>query len=220
MPQDWKTAFRTAPATLAIAAACIAVFAVKMLVDASGVGRALYYSMSTSVLGVVYGRWWTLATSMFMHGNAAHLLCNLVSLYWMGVSLERLFKTPRFLALYFASGVAGNLFFVAINLMQTPGYNVSAVGASGAIFGLFGTYAVIALIETRRPMLLPRQAARSQLSSMMGLLAINVFISLTPGIAWEAHLGGLVVGTAVGGLMHLSLRHKIAGGGNRGAGAA
>lgn len=207
MPQDWRTAFRTAPATLVIAAACIAVFAVKLLVDASGVGRVAYYSLSCSVLGMLYGRWWTLVTSMFMHGSAVHLLCNLVSLYWMGVVLERLFKTPRFLALYFASGVAGNLAFFAFNLAQ--GVNASAVGASGAIFGLFGAYAVIALIETRRPLLIPREAARSQLRSMVGLLVINVAVSLTPGIAWEAHLGGLAVGTAVGALMYLALRRRL-----------
>lgn len=215
MPQDWKTAFRTAPATLVIAAICIAVFVVKLLVDATGVGRIAYYSQAASVLGVLSGRWWTLITATFMHGSALHLLCNLISLYWMGVTLERLFKTPRLVALFLASGIAGNLTYIAIKVAQAQGYNYAAVGASGAIFGMFGAYAVIALIETRRPVLLPRQAARAQLNSMVGLLAINVMISLSPGIAWEAHLGGLLVGTAMGALMYRSLRHRITSGQTR-----
>ena len=84
---------------------------------------------------------WTFLTSMFMHGSFFHLFANMFSLFFIGSFLEKIIGKKRFFWIYFISGIVGGLFFVGANyLMETSN---SAVGASGAIFGLLGVLAVL-----------------------------------------------------------------------------
>jgi membrane associated rhomboid family serine protease len=122
-------------------------------------------------------------TTMFVHSQNSflHLLLNMVSLYLFGPIVERLLGRVRFLALYLLSGLGGS---VAVLLLapDTP-----VVGASGAIFGLLGAFFVIAR----------RLGGNS--SQVLIVIIINLGIGFLPGtnISWQAHLGGLVAGTAV-----------------------
>lgn len=198
MPSSLSRAMQATPVTIVLIAINLVVFVLGTFL----VGQPAYiYSMQgLSVLGILYGRWWTLLTSMFMHGGLTHLLCNMVSLYYLGSIMERLYGSRRFLGLYLVAGVVGGLVFVAYN--YALGVNGRCIGASGAIFGLFGAYGILLFLESRKPAILPQEAARQSLQSFLGLLAVNVLIGFTPGIAWEAHFGGLVSGALIGWFLY------------------
>ena len=126
---------------------------------------------------------WRIVTSAFAHdqSNPLHILLNMYSLFILGSALEPMLGKSRFLALYVLSLLFGSLGFIAIG-----DFTSSVVGASGAIFGLMGAYFVI----------LRTYGAR--LGQIGSIIAINlVFGFLIPGVAWEAHLGGLVGGALV-----------------------
>ena len=204
MPQDLRSFFRAAPATaILIAINIVVVFLSLVLV---GYPARVYNAQALSVLGVLNGRWWTFVTSMFMHGGLVHILCNMISLYWMGTLLEKLYGSRRFVCLYMISGIVAGIVYVAFNYML--GVNGRVVGASGAIFGLFGAYGVLLLCERRKPLLFPQGATSASLQQFGGLLVMNVLIGFTPGIAWEAHFGGLVCGAVIGWLLYRDLRAK------------
>lgn len=133
------------------------------------------------------GNLWRLVTSMFLHFGVLHLAFNMFALWLFGPLFERLVGTGRFLALYFASGLAGGLASV---LFATP--PTLSAGASGAIFGLLGAFGVLGfrLRHTAAGNLWLRQAG--------ALVGVNVVIGLVePSIGLEAHLGGLAGGVIV-----------------------
>lgn len=135
-----------------------------------------------SVQGVAEGQWYRLVTSMFLHSGVMHIAFNMLSLWWIGGPLEAALGRARYLALYFASGLAGS---ALTYLLAAP--NQLTVGASGAIFGLFGATAVLMrrLKYDMRPVII--------------LLVINLVITFGwSGIAWQAHVGGLVGGVLIG----------------------
>ncbi|MFE1287786.1 rhomboid family intramembrane serine protease [Streptomyces sp. NPDC058751] len=143
-------------------------------------GRAL---LSGEVQGVAEGQWYRMVTSMFLHGGVMHILFNMVSLWWIGGPLEAVLGRFRFITLYFVSGLAGSAFSYLLADPAQP-----SLGASGAIFGLFGATAV--LMRRRNYDMRP----------IIGLLVVNLIISFSPGfnIAWQAHVGGLIGGVVVG----------------------
>ena len=127
---------------------------------------------------------WQLVTAMFAHGSLEHLLMNMVSLWWLGTLLERMQGTVRFAIVYFVSGIMGNLVFA----LFSDGY---AVGASGAIFGMLGAVAVLLYKHRQSPV------DKAMLQGLLVMIAINVVNSFMPGIALEAHFGGLLAGALV-----------------------
>lgn len=137
-------------------------------------------------LGVGQGQYWRFVTSMFIHGGIAHVAMNMLALYIFGIQMERILGRAWFLALYLTAGLAAGASYI----MLSP--YVPAVGASGAIFGLFG--AMLALIIARRH----TPEGRSMLQQFIGLLIVNLLFSLMPGIAWQAHLGGFLAGFLLG----------------------
>ncbi|WP_320775508.1 rhomboid family intramembrane serine protease [Streptomyces sp. CRN 30] len=146
------------------------------------IGRA-YVPLLGSVEGVADGQWYRLLTSMFLHGSYIHILFNMLSLWWIGGPLEAALGRARYLALYLVSGLAGS---ALTYLIAEP--NQPSLGASGAIFGLFGATAVL----LRR--------LNYDMRPVIALLAINLIFTFSPGfnIAWQAHIGGLVAGVVIG----------------------
>lgn len=138
-----------------------------------------------------YGEYYRFLTSMFLHGGLLHIGFNAWALFSLGPEAERIYGTPRFLALYFIAGLAGGV----------ASYTFSAalsVGASGAVFGLIGGLA--AFYYTARGLL--GEMSRQQLGSLITVIMINLFIGFsTPRIDNAAHIGGLVAGAAVGWLL-------------------
>jgi membrane associated rhomboid family serine protease len=135
-------------------------------------------------------------TAMFLHANLLHIGLNMLSLYFIGVITERVFGTGRFLIIYFLSGIVGGLAQFGLDLyMNTPG---AAVGASGAIFGIFGALGAFFLL--RRRALGP--AGNSLIGQWFFWLLINLVFSFSvPGIAAYDHIGGLAAGLVLGMLL-------------------
>jgi len=145
----------------------------------------------------VYDEWWRLLSAMFLHGGMTHLLMNMFSLYIVGRPAEIYFEKRAFLAIYFSSGLIGAVASLAMH-PQSVG-----VGASGAIFGLFGALAGFFLVHRERI------GAQSKLfmKNFGVIIALNVLLGLSiPSIDMSAHIGGLVAGV-IGGMM-LSYRPR------------
>jgi len=130
---------------------------------------------------------WTIISSMFVHGSFTHILFNMIGLYFLGSFLIRAVGERSFLVVFFLGGLAGNVLFI---LLADP--FSTAVGASGAIYALGGA---LAILVPRAPVLIfpipvpiPLWAA----------ILIFLLLSFLPGIAWQAHLGGLFLGLVAG----------------------
>ncbi len=137
------------------------------------------------------GQYWRLLTATFLHGGLLHMLFNGYALYTIGRDTERLFGTPRFLALYFIAGLAGSVASYAFSPYVS-------VGASGAIFGTIG--AMTAYYRLARSVM--GEAANTPLQSLISLIVINLFIGFTnPIIDNYGHIGGLLAGLLVGWLL-------------------
>lgn len=146
---------------------------------------ALFRDGALSPMYVAAGDWWQLITSGFLHAGVLHIAMNMLSLYLIGVGLERVLGAARFLTVYGLSLLGGS---VAVYLMTEP--DSSTVGASGAIFGLLGALLVI------------YKRLRLDLRQLGVILALNAFITFTvSGISWQAHVGGFIVGGIVGAAM-------------------
>lgn len=156
---------------------------------------------------VLTGNWYTLVTSMFMHGGLQHLLSNMIGLYWVGTLLEQVYGPVRMLVIYFASGIVGGLTFVAWNLMV--GQPAACVGASGAIFGLFAAYALLLVCERRRRCLLVHPTTKQDVTAFLTVILLNVALGFAPGIAWQDHLGGMVAGAAIGAVLYAGAAHRV-----------
>ncbi|HEY8287411.1 MAG TPA: rhomboid family intramembrane serine protease [Chloroflexota bacterium] len=130
------------------------------------------------------GQWWRLITPIFLHAGILHLAVNSYSLYAVGPLFERGVGPARFLYVYFFAGICGSIFSVAAS-------NDLAVGASGAIFGVFGALGVF-FFRNRR---IFGRASRSLVGQVVVLSVINLLIpNVVGGIDGWAHLGGLLGG--------------------------
>lgn len=137
---------------------------------------------------VAQGEWWRIFTPVLLHASITHLLFNMWALWVLGPQIERGVGTWPFVSLYLAAAGFGGAF-----TYFTGDLNTVAVGASGAIFGLFGVWANWAMHR--------RGTAYGQalLRQIGVLLLINAAIPLiVPSVAWQAHLGGLIAGFAIG----------------------
>jgi rhomboid protease GluP len=133
---------------------------------------------------VFRGEYYRLVSSMFVHASIAHLAGNMLFLLVFGLRAEEMFSLPEYLLVYFLGGLAGNL----VSLWLLP--SSFSVGASGAIFGMFGAVTVF--------------ARRSVNQSIIGALIYGfflLFISSGQGVNVFAHLGGLVCGLIIGYLL-------------------
>jgi membrane associated rhomboid family serine protease len=135
-------------------------------------------------IGVAQGQYYRLLTSAFLHEpgfsgfGPAHILFNMWALIIVGPPLERLLGRVRYLAVYLLSALGGAVFFY-----YAAPVSARALGASGAIFGLFGAWFVV----SRR--------LRVDVRGVLILIAINLALPLfVGGIAWQDHVGGLITG--------------------------
>lgn len=129
--------------------------------------------------GVATGEYYRLFTAAFLHAGVFHIALNMFVLAQLGPVLERALGRVRFLTLYLLAALGGSTLSFLVS-----DQGVLGVGASGAIFGLFGAYYVV----VRR--------LGGQTKSILVLLAINIVITFAvPIIDWRAHVGGLVTGS-------------------------
>jgi membrane associated rhomboid family serine protease len=131
---------------------------------------------------------WTIISSVFVHGGIWHILFNMISLYFLGSFFIRAAGDRNFLAVFFLGGLAGNALYI---LLAPP--NVIGIGASGAVFAIGGALAVLVPRVPVFIFFIP--------IPMPLWIAIIIFFLLSflfSGIAWQAHLGGLLLGLIAG----------------------
>ncbi len=131
--------------------------------------------------GVAQGDYHRLLTAAFLHGGLLHIALNMYALYLFGPYVEHALGRWRFVLTYLTLSIGSS---VLVYLWEDP--RVATIGASGAVFGLFGL-ALIFLIRSKQ-----------NINGMLVLLAINGVISLQSGISWQGHLGGFVTGVVLG----------------------
>ena len=145
-----------------------------------------------AILEIGFPFYYQLFTSMFIHASIIHLAGNLMVLLIFGLRAEEIFSLPECLAIYLLGGLTGNL------LSLTFGPEYLSVGASGAIFALFGA----CIIYNRKAMQ----------QSIMGALVFAFFlliINTGPQVNNLAHFGGLAFGLIIGYILALKHKHKI-----------
>jgi rhomboid protease GluP len=126
---------------------------------------------------------WRLFTSMFLHGDAIHLISNIIGLVLFGTFIENIVSKTAYLIIYFLSGVLGNI----MTLFLLPPYIIS-LGASGAIYGLIGASVIYIIFERNM----------TQLIITFVYLLYFIVTSFSPEINYAAHIFGLISGLGLG----------------------
>jgi membrane associated rhomboid family serine protease len=151
---------------------------------------------------VAKGEWWRTLSAMFLHAGLLHIGLNLWAFLSVGRFVERIFGNVSFLALYLLGGFAGELASLAVHPMAV------GVGASGAIFSVYGSLLAFGLVHKG---VFPREVLRKQRSSLLAFVGYNVvFGVMAPGVDIAAHAGGFVAGMAAGALLNRDLLHPAA----------
>ena len=184
------------PVTLSLIALSVLVFAVMVLRGVSAFDPTPQQAIAFGAdFGprTLNGEWWRLVTSMFVHFGLIHLGLNMWCLWNLGRAAERLLGRFSYLFAYIVSGIFGSI----ASVYWHP--QAAAAGASGAIFGLAGVLVSFVYLKKTPAHL---QINSKMLGSLGTFIAYNlVFGAAIPGISNAAHIGGLVMGLAVGALL-------------------
>jgi uncharacterized protein len=172
-----------------------------------GVNIVIYIAQIFDQAGVINERFglspsywlqqpWTLLTYMFLHGSIYHVVFNMITLYFFATFVIALVGETAFLLTYFAGGVVGGLMFILFSYIPTPFFQASqysiVIGASGAIFALGG------LLMVMRPNARILMFFIVPMPLWVGILVGFLLVTFNPGVAWQAHLGGIIYGALVG----------------------
>lgn len=176
----------------------IAINALMFIVTTIRPDIADYLAVTKPILNSNY---WTILTAMFVHANFLHILANMLTLYFFGTFCLQLIDDKWFWIVYLIGGIFGNILFLLIGPSNSAG-----VGASGAIFAIGGLIA----------MMRPNQKVYLYFLIPIPLwLGIGLGFGLTviiPGVAWQAHLGGLIVGLIAGYFFRHRERRRLTSG--------
>ncbi len=149
--------------------------------------KELFYWGGNFRPAVADGEWWRLITYMFLHGGIMHLLMNTYALLYIGMFLEPLMGRSRFASAYLLTGVCAGLMSLGMHPFTV------CVGASGAIFGMYGIY--LALLTTKY---IKQSMRRTMLRSLLFFVVFNLIMGLQGNTDNAAHIGGLLAGVAIG----------------------
>ena len=143
-------------------------------------------------LVVLKGEWWRLLGAMFLHGGMTHILMNMFSLYLIGRGMELYFSKTAYIMIYLFSGLAGGI----ASLYMHP--ESVGIGASGAIFGVFGALGGFFLAHRER---IATERGKQIVKDFAVIIGLNLFLGLSiASIDMSAHVGGLLTGF-VGGFI-------------------
>ena len=143
----------------------------------------------------LHGQPWRLFSSLFVHAGLAHLLLNMFSLWLLGLMIENRVGPLRLLLVYLASGAGGGLASLAWHAS-----GINSVGASGAIFGLYG---LLLVLLVGKKLVLDQSDRRAMLGLVLYLVFSNLLSGLSGNIDNAAHLGGLATGLLLAGPLAL-----------------
>ena len=176
---------RTSPVSFGIIGITLAIFVAGFL--SPEMDRWLLNNLAQANFLVALGDWYRIFTAALLHGGFMHVFFNMYALYLFGPRLEQQVGSVAFAALYVATAGAGG----AVSYLLGPIEQVS-IGASGAIFGLFGAWLFVAWKMRSTP------GGRAMFNQLFVLLAINLALPfIVPNIDWRAHLGGLGAGILI-----------------------
>jgi membrane associated rhomboid family serine protease len=133
---------------------------------------------------------WTIITSMFVHAGIWHILANMFTFYFFGTYLLSMVNNWKFLLVYFGGGILGGIAYILLAPL-TANIFAPAVGASGAVFSIGGALAVI--VPNTKVFIFPLPVPIP-----LWVAVLLGFVIISPGVAWQAHLGGLVFGLVAG----------------------
>jgi rhomboid protease GluP len=155
-------------------------------------GAAITEALWLDKAGVADGEYWRLWSVTLVHGSLLHLFFNMYALWLAGTITERFYGSATYLLMYLLCAAAGSVASFVF------GGDIPSVGASGAVFGMFGV--LLAAMRAHDPMVDRR--TRSILVQLGPLVAINLVLGfLVAGIDNAAHIGGLLAGIWLGALM-------------------
>ena len=186
--------------TYTIIAICVALFLADAVLTGGGtlgglLGGGLGPLGEANVINafaVAEGEWWRIFTSAFFHLNLVHLAFNMYVLYLYGALVERMYGPIEYTVIYLLCAAGGSVLTILIDPVQ------SAVGASGAIFGLVG---MLFVVSRRHHAVLGREARMMVAGIGTYVIYLLIFTFIVPGISWTGHLGGLFVGALLGFLL-------------------
>lgn len=176
-----QTAFLSSPTMILIIANIIVFVAMLLSGDFGDCSSTICQLLAQDNAAVLAGAYWQLFTSMFVHFGFLHIIFNMFGLYYFGRLNETTFSTPKFLTIYVASGLLGSVMTLVLMAPATL-----SGGASGAIFGLVGSYVAIA------------RRAQHMGAALMYAVVIFIQSSILPGVNIFAHLFGLLGGLVLG----------------------
>lgn len=187
-PVGWSALPRLTPVVAGLIAANAGLFVLTSL------HRQWEFDLAQIPPAVAQGQVYRLLTAAFVHVNLAHLLFNLAALFAAAPAVEEALGHRRFLVLYLLAALGGSVFSFVLGPVFVAG-----IGASGAIFGVFGAWFSLA------------RAQRSETAVIVFLIAIMLAYSFyDPGIDWRAHVGGLVTGLVVAAVYAWGARRPAA----------
>jgi membrane associated rhomboid family serine protease len=183
--------------TQSIIGVCVATYLLQLLAGDQVTGRLAFVPYAA------LAEPWRFLTSAFLHapGMPLHILFNMYALWLTGPYLEQQLGRARFAALYLLSALGGSVFFLLLaDPSDAQQWLGGALGASGAVFGLFAALLVV-----------NRRLGRDS-GPIMVVIGINAVIGFViPNVAWQAHLGGLLTGLAVAAVLAYAPRRQRAG---------
>lgn len=144
------------------------------------------------------GEYWRLLTSIFLHGGAMHLLFNMYGLLFVGLFLEPVMGKVKFLLAYLLTGLSASIASAWWHAATV------SIGASGAIFGLYGVFFALLTVNV-----FPKSSKKSFLISTSIFIGYNLLNGLTGGVDNAAHIGGLLSGLLLGYILFPSLKNKV-----------
>ncbi|WP_018932009.1 rhomboid family intramembrane serine protease [Gracilibacillus lacisalsi] len=153
-----------------------------------GLGEWIYSTGIGWNFKISQGEYWRLVTPIFLHAGFGHILFNSFSLILFAPALEQMLGKVKFLIVYFTAGIAANI----LTYIVEPNPMYTHVGASGAIFGLFGLYLFMVFFEKR--LIDPQNARLILIISVIGL--VMTFFRANINVA--GHLFGFIAGFALG----------------------
>ncbi|MBK8141395.1 MAG: rhomboid family intramembrane serine protease [Chitinophagaceae bacterium] len=145
------------------------------------------------------GQWWRLLTSIFLHGGLMHIIANMVGLLFVGIFLEPLLGRKKYLTVYLLTGILASVTSLWWHTAKV------SIGASGAIFGLYGLFLAFMLLKV-----FPKEFSKAFLASTLIFVGYNLLMGLAGGIDNAAHIGGVISGFIIGLILTPSLKAKSA----------
>ncbi|AMM54684.1 rhomboid family intramembrane serine protease [Pyrococcus kukulkanii] len=174
-----KKVWKYFPGTFALLILITIVFAYEVVI---GFNKAILQLAQINLLVLYRGEWWRLITAIFIHMGFIHFALNAFWLFYLGIDLEGVIGTKRFLIVFFISALFGNV----LSLFTLP-LDVASGGASGGLFGIVG--ASLAIEGVLR---------RNMSKALMNALFLFLINSIFPGVNIIAHFGGLAAGLILG----------------------